>query len=102
MNGRASSSDSGATPSCANSQFSVPTRSRAVSTRVPSRSMATTAPASPSPLAAPLGSIDDRSRLVEVGGIGLQRLGGDADVFLRVVEPALLDGLAHPWQGLGA
>src|SRR4051794_13085956 len=107
MYGRPSSSASGASPSSASSQFSVPTRSWAVSTSVPSRSKAMTAPARGFPAAVILapgrsGAIDDGGGLVELGGIGGQRLAGQADVFLGVVETPLLDGLADPRQGLGA
>src|SRR5258708_8281268 len=103
MSGRASSSASGATPSSAKSQFSVPIRSCAVSTSVPSRSSAITAPDSAALLAAPSSApIDDRSRLVEVRRIVGQGQGRDPDVLLGVLEPPLLDRLAHPRQGLGA
>src|SRR5579859_199710 len=101
MNGRASASGRGGCPSSASSQFSVPIRSWAVSTRVPSRSKAMAAPESPA-ISGPLGAIYDRGRLVEFGGIGVERLGRDPDVLLRIGEAALLDGLAHAGQGLGA
>src|SRR5438067_396248 len=90
---------SGARPSSPRMTLRVPTRSGAVSTRVPSRSKAMTAPARGP---APLRAIDDGGRLVELRSVGAERLAGDADILLGVVEPALLDGLADAGQGLGA
>src|ERR1700749_3958981 len=93
MNGRASAKGRGGWPSWANSQFNVPTRSWAGSTSVPSRSNALAAPES----AATLGpaAIDHGGRLVELGGVGGERLAGDPDVLLGVVEAALFQGLTH-------
>src|SRR6185437_4982200 len=96
MRSRAWFMASGASPSSARITFSVPTRSGAVSTRVPSRSKAITAPSRR------LAAIDDRDRPVELAGVGLERLAGQADVLLGVVEPPLLQRLAYARQGLGA
>src|SRR6185369_10710266 len=99
MRPRAWAMASGLRPSSARTTFSVPTRSGAVSTNVPSRSKAMTAPESAAALSA---AIDDLGRLVEVLRIRRQRHAGDAHVLLGVVVAPFLDGLAHAGQGLGA
>src|ERR1700744_4977290 len=101
MNGRASSSGRGGWASLFSNQFSVPTRSWAVSTRVPSRSKAMTAEEGAATLSGSV-AIHDRGRLVELAGVGVERLRRQPDVLARIVEAALLQGLAHAGQGLGA